>query len=517
MKRISFSAKIIIVTLFLGIFQQSCTKLDEEVYSDLTGELFFEDPDNLIYAFGAAYTNLYWLIGHKYGMVGKEAGTDILVVPQRGGDWYDGGEWHRYHRQTWTADEGYVSFWWLNCYAGINKCNQLILQFSTVEGETSQIAISELRALRALYYYWLVDLYGNVPIVDRFDYPVDYKPATNTREEVYNFIETELLEAMPLLSKITGLQMYGRVNYYAAYTILAKLYLNAEVFIGTPKYQEALAACDTVINSTNYSLEADFFSNFAGDATTSPEHILGVPFDQINAQGFEVHLFTLHYSLQNKYGIQSATWNGICAQEAFFNSFEETDLRRNGLLYGPQFDAEGVQITDPSFEKFDPANPTNPIDPDGAGLNLTPNVNMLEPNCLRQCGTRVAKFPFIDGSDRYMSNDFPIFRYADILLMKAELLWRSGGDLGEALALVNQVRTRAGVGAMTDISADSLLAERGRELFAEGHRRNDMIRFGKYLEPRWEKPDVSADYIKLWPIPTSQIQANPNLTQNPGY
>ena len=517
MKRISFSVKIAIITLFLGIFQLSCTKLDEKVYSELTGELFFENPDNLIYAFGAAYTNFYWLIGHKFGMVGKDAGTDMLVVPQRGGDWYDGGEWHRYHRLTWTPDEGYVSFWWNNCYAGINKCNQLILQFSQIESETAPIAVAELRALRALYYYWLVDLFGNVPIVDRFDYPPDYKPPTNSRSEVFEFVETELKESLPLLSKVTGLQMYGRVNYYAAYSVLAKLYLNAEVFVGTPRYEDALAACDTVIQSGNFSLESDYFNNFVGDATTSPEHILGVPFDQINAQGFEVHLFTLHYSLQDKYGIQSATWNGICSQEAFFNSFEETDLRRNGLLSGPQFDAEGVQITDPSFEKFDPANPTNPIDPDGAGLNLTPNVNMLEPNCLRQCGARIAKFPFIEGSDRYISNDFPIFRYADVLLMKAESLWRSGGDIGEALSLVNEIRSRAGASAMAAFDADSLLAERGRELFAEGHRRNDLIRFGKYLDTRWEKPDVSPEYVKLWPIPNSQIQANPNLQQNPGY
>lgn len=509
--------KILIVTLLLALVQYSCTKLDEQVYSDLTGELFFENPDNLIYAFGAAYTNFYGLIGHKYGMVGKDAGTDMLVVPQRGGDWYDGGEWHRYHRQTWTADEGYVSFWWLNCYTGINKCNQLILQFQGVEGETSEIAVAELRALRALYYYWLIDLYGNVPIVDRFDYPADYKPPTNSRNEVFAFIETELLEAMPLLSKVSGLQMYGRVNYYAAYTILAKLYLNSEAFIGTPRYEEALQACDTVILSGNYSLEGDFFNNFTGDATGSPEHILGVPFDQINAQGFEVHLFTLHYNLQEKYGIQSSTWNGICAQEDFFNSFQETDLRRNGLLFGQQLDAEGVQITDPSFEKFDPTNPTNPIDPDGAGLNLTPNINMLEPSCLRQCGARIAKYPFIEGSDRYISNDFPIFRYADVLLMKSESLWRNGGDVGEALSLINEVRSRAGINTLAAFDADSLLAERGRELYTEGHRRNDRIRFGKYLDIRWEKPDVSPDYVKLWPIPASQIQANPNLVQNPGY
>jgi hypothetical protein len=517
MKKISFSVKIIAVIFLLGIIQPSCTKLEEEVYSDLTGELFFQDPDNLIYAFGAAYTNLYWLIGHKFGMVGKEAGTDLLVVPQRGGDWFDGGEWHRYHRQTWTSSEGYVSFWWNICYEGINKCNQLIDQFKGVEGENALIAIAELRGLRALYYYWLIDLYGNVPIVDRFDYPADYKPLTNTRAEVYAFIEKELTEAMPLLSTETGLPMYGRINYYSASLILAKLYLNAEVFIGTPKYQEALDLCNTIILSDNYELEPDFFNNFVANATNSREHIMGLPFDQVNAQGFEVHLFTLHYSLQDKFGIQSSTWNGICAQEAFFNMFDSTDLRRNGLLSGKQYDDQGIQIQDPSYEKFDPQNPTKPRDPDGAGLNLTPNVNMLEPNCLRQCGARIAKFPFIAGSDRYMSNDFPIFRYADVLLMKAELLLRTGGDAGEALNLLNQIRIRAGIEPLNAITLEDILAERARELYAEGHRRSDMIRFGTYTDARWEKPDVSPDYVTLWPVPKAAIDANPNLEQNPGY
>jgi hypothetical protein len=517
MKRISFSIKILVVILFIGIFQPSCTKLEEEVYSDLTGELFFEDPGNLIYAFGAAYTNLYWLIGHKYGMVGKEAGTDLVVVPQRGGDWFDGGEWHRYHRQTWKAEEGYISFWWNICYGGINKCNQLIDQFKLVEGETAPLAIAELRGLRALYYYWLIDLYGNVPIVDRFDYPADYKPLTNSRAEVFAFIEKELKESMPLLSKEAGMPMYGRINYYTASMILAKLYLNAEVFTGTPKYADALNYCDSIILSNQYELEGDFFNNFVGNAINSGEHIMGVPFDQVNAQGFEVHLFTLHYSLQSKFAIQSSTWNGICAQEAFFNMFDTNDIRRNGLLSGPQFDDQGNPIQDPSYEKFDPLNPTKPRDPDGINLNLTPNLNMLEPNCLRQCGARIAKFPFIAGSDRYMSNDFPIFRYADVMLMKAELLLRTGGDAGEALILVNQIRSRAGIAPLGAVTLEDIHAERAKELYAEGHRRSDMIRFGTYLGTRWEKPDVSPDYVTLWPVPDAAIKANPNLDQNEGY
>jgi len=517
MKRFGYLLKVLLLSLVLIGITPSCTKLDEKVYSDLTGELFFSDPDNLIYAFGVAYTNLYALVGHKYGMVGMECGTDITVVPQRGGDWFDGGEWHRWHRHTWNASEGYVDRWWNILYYGVNTCNRLILQFEALTEVNTKPALAELRALRALYYYWLVDLYGNVPIVDRFDVPADFKPETRPRAEVYAFVESELLDVLNDLSRETGLAYFGRINYYVAQTILAKLYMNAEIYTGIPQWEKALSCVDTVISSGKYSLEGNFFNNFSVDATNSSEHILGVPFDQVYAAQFEVHLFTLHYNLVEKYKFEDNSWNGICFQEGFFNSFEEGDIRRGGLLFGTQYNDDGTQIEDPSYEKFNPQDPTKPKDPDGPGLNLTPYINMLEPNCLRQCGARVAKFPFIEGSDRYTGNDFPIFRFADVLLMKAEILMRLGSDMGMAVDLVNQIRTRAGVAPFASVTLEDLLAERGRELYAEGFRRQDMIRFGVYLNPRWEKPEVSAALVTLWPIPEAQINANPNLTQNTGY
>jgi len=513
MKKITLSVLLAFLIGFLTLFNQSCTKLDEEVYSDLTGEKFFADPDNLIFAFGVAYTNLYTLVGHKYGMVGIDAGTDLLVVPQRGGDWFDGGEWHRWHRHSWTASDGYVERWWNIIYFGINTCNRLLLEFESLEGVDTGPAIAELRALRALYHYWLVDLYGNVPITDRFDVPEGYFPEKDDRIDVYNFIESELLDVKDQLSKETGLAYYGRVNYYVAQMILAKLYMNAEVFTGTPQWNKAMTAVDSIMGSNLYMLEPDYFDNFVAAATSSPEHILGLHFDQVKAQQFEIHLFTLHYNLASKFGFEEGTWNGICAQEDFFNLFDSLDLRRQGLLHGFQYDAEGNPIEDPSYEKF----PADPFDDDGAHLNLTPNVNMLEPNCLRQAGARVAKFPFIEGSTRYTSNDFPIFRYADVLLLKAELLLRTGGSTGEALDLVNQVRARATVEPLPEITLEILLEERARELYAEGHRRSDQIRFGAYKDTRWEKPDVSLDHTIIWPIPQSQVNANPNLEQNEGY
>ncbi len=516
MKKLLFSIKIVMVAVLIVVSQQSCTKLDERVYSDLNGDKLFDDPDNLISGFGVAYTNLYALIGHKNGVVGSDAGTDLLVVPQRGGDWYDGGEWHRYHRHTWTPTDGYVARWWNILYYGINTCNRLIFTFEGLEDVDTKPAIAELRGLRALYYWWLVDIYGNVPIQDSFDVPADYKPATNSRQEVYDFVESELLTVMPDLSKSTGLEYFGRINYYVAQTILAKLYINAEVYTGTAQWDKAMAAVDTVM-SGGYSLAPDFFSNFREDATASPEYILGLHFDRLEAPQFEVHLFTLHYNLAEKYEFEDNTWNGIAAQESFFHLFDAdtNDARRNSILFGFQYDFDGNVIEDPSYEKFDPSDPTY-RDPDGAPLNLTPEINMLEPKCLRQAGARVAKYPFIIGSDRYTSNDVPIFRYADILLMKAELLLRSG-DAGGALEYVNMVRARSNAEPVVEVTYESLMDERARELFAEGHRRTDMIRFGTYGNPRWEKPEQSASHTTIWPIPQAQIDVNPNLVQNPNY
>lgn len=514
-KYLKYKISLLLVFTILIIIP-ACTDLTEEVYSELDGSKFFDNPDNLIAAFGKAYTNLYSLTGHKYGMPGFEAGTDIGVVPQRGGDWFDGGEWHRWHRHTWTSLEGYLLHWWNICFSGVNLCNQLIFQFEKVESPESALAISELRAFRALYYYWLVDIFGNVPIVTDFDVPDDFSPSTSSRGDVYNFVIQELESVVNDLSKLTGLSTYGRVNYFVAQMILAKMYLNAEIYTGTANWQKALAACDEIINSNEYSLASDYFSNFSEDGSTSPEILMAVPYDKVDATGFEIHLFSLHYNLQENFGLDNLPWNGLCVQEGFYNSFDESDLRRNGLLAGQQFDAEGSPITDPSFEKFNPQNPTGARDPDGPNLNLTPALNMLEPNCLRQAGARIVKFNIPDGSDRYIGADFPIFRYSDVLLMKAEVLLRTGDD-ENALTLVNQVRTRAGLDNLTELTMEELLAERGRELYMEGHRRNDMIRFGVYSDARWEKEASDPVCDLLWPIPEDQIAANPNLVQNPCY
>ncbi|MCB0607406.1 MAG: RagB/SusD family nutrient uptake outer membrane protein, partial [Lewinella sp.] len=181
---------------------------------------------------------------------------------------------------------------------------------------------------------------------------------------------------------------------------------------------------------------------------------------------------------------------------------------RGNFLAGPQYASDGVtRLIDDGAEA---------ADPDGKPVTFTPELNELFPNALRQAGVRIGKFEFKNGGRTSLSNDFPIFRYADVLLMKAEAQWRQNASSATALALVNQVRARAGVPDFTELTADNLLAERGREMFYENHRRTDLIRFGQYNKA-WEFKPASQPFRNIYPIPRAQLDANPNLAQNPGY
>ncbi len=521
MRRNILVTNILLVGMFLAVFNQSCTNLDEEVYSDITPDKFFKTDEEFIAALGAAYTSLYFFGGHNSYMSVQEVMSDEIVIPQRGGDWYDGGQWLRTHRHEQNAAEEGIGNAWNNLYGGINTCNRLIFQFESLvaDGSVSQEAadafIAELKTLRALFYFWLLDTFGNVPIVDRFDVPADFAPTQSSRAEVFAWVEQELLENVPKLSKAVDQTTYGRMHYYVGQAILAKLYLNAEVYTGTARWDDCIAACNEIINSGAYSLENNFFDNFKTENGNSKENIFVIPYDEVFAGGFFLAQMTLHYGSQATYNLQAQPWNGYCSLQEFYNKFEDWDVRKRSFIEGPQFASDGVTpILDPGVE---------PEDPDGPQVNFTPEINEHFPNCLRQAGVRVGKFEFKLGATPNLSNDFPIFRYADILLTKAEALWRKNPNDAEALALVNQVRQRACIDPnncplLTELTAEELLNERAREMFYEAWRRQDLIRFDKFCD-EWDFKPVTQDCEnrKLWPIPSAQLNANPNLVQNPGY
>ncbi len=520
MKKYISIIKISMVAVGMMVFMPSCTDLEEELFSQVTAASFFQNEEELISALGAAYTSLYGYMGARYNA--QEVSSDAMVVPTRGPDWADGGHWVRLHQHQWNAEDPTINGAWNFMFGGVNATNRLIFQFTELNNPLTDPFISELEALRAIYYLWLMDLYGNVPIVTSFaDAPPN--PTTNNRAEVYQFVETQLQSALPRVNQGVSGQTYGRVNANVVRTALAKLYLGAEVYKGSPEWQKAADMCAAVINSGSYSIEPNYFSNFNIDNSGSREFIWAIPYDAIFARGLNIVMQTLSYLNQQSYNLQAQPWNGFCTMEDFFNSYEDHDLRkgqpgtedgpstvRGNFLWGPQWDITGT------IRLEDAGTLASGVDPDGPPFTLRPHVNELAPNAWREAGARIVKYEIQTGGLPNMNNDVPIYRYADVLLMRAEALWRIDPGNAEALELVNRIRLRAGVEPFESLTAENLLAERGREMFAECYRRSDLIRFGEYGQAWWAKP-ASEPFRELFPIPKPQTDANPNLRQNPGY
>lgn len=504
---------VVVFSLMLACISiQSCTDSESIVHGEVTEDNFFQNEQQFNSALGNAYTSLYGYMnnGGYFGV--QEITSDEGVIPVRTNGWHDGGIWIELHTHNYTPDTPAINTTWNFCYSGINAANRVIFQLQEAGGggEQTDQFVAELKVLRALYYYFLVDTFGNVPIIDTFDVPEGFAPANNTRQEVYDFIEKEITENIDMLSKEVGQSTYGRMHYYAAQSLLAKLYLNAEIYTGTPQWSKVVEATNEIINSGQYSLAADFFDNFATENSGSPENIFSIPYDHVFAQGNNIHIYSWHYANQQTHNLASQPWNGFSTYESFYNSFEDNDVRKGSFLVGPQTTPSGEPAVDPAVE---------PEDPDGKQVVLTPEFNTIfQPGALKQSGARVGKYEVALGSTANLDNDVPIFRYGDILLMKAEALWRMDPDDPEALRLVNMIRKRADVDPFNSLSADKLLAERGREMFVELYRRQDQIRFETYTEGNWDfkDPDQS-NHVKLFPIPQDQLDANPNLKQNPGY
>lgn len=530
MKRLSLIFMLVLAAV-TPVITPSCTNLEEEVFNDLTPENFPTTRSELIAAFGSAYTTLYAWGQHNNYLALIEVSSDEAAIPHRGADWFDGGQWLRVHRHEYNANEESINNAWNVMYRGVGISNSLITAFrglignpdSPVTDEEANLFIAELRGLRALYYYWLMDAWGNVPlVVDLADGEVqDPNPANTPRAEIYSFLVSELEDISGSLLREKSVNSYGRFNYYTAQALLAKLYLNAGIYTGTANWAGVVTATDNIINSGLYNLTNDYFANFNADndqgGVGTSENIFVIPFDALQAPGFNISQMTLHYESQATFQLQEQPWNGYCTLAEFYNSYEDGDARkgvsgnqqvRGNFLAGPQFASDGVtRLNDSGAET---------ADPDGAAITFTPELNELEPNALRQAGARVAKFEYEIGQGQHSNVDYPIFRYADVLLMKAEALWNQNAGSGDALALVNQVRDRAGVAPLAALTADDLLAERGREMFYEGWRRNDLIRFGKYNDP-WDFKQASTPDKNVYPLPQPKLNTNPNLQQNPGY
>jgi hypothetical protein len=508
--------------LFISIIPAtllSCTDLDVDVYHDIVGETYFKTEMQVLSAAGPAYTSLKGIVNVVGAWGLNELTTDELLIPKRQAHWDNEGIYRRFHKHEWNTEEGHINSAWDFIYTGVSNCNRPIYIYEQVEEITPALisVMNELKALRSFYYFIALDMFGNVPLVDRYDVPEDYAPANNSRQEVFDFVEQDISEGTSVLNNSVDMTTYGRFHRYAAFTLLAKLYLNAEVFTGQAMWDECIEACDSVIISGEFSLADDFFDNFITKNEGLPENIFVVPFDNNEAVDwsgpgmFQLHLWTLHFVSNQTYDMTEGGWNGMCAVPSFYKSYDSTDIRRTVWITGLQFSSSGDTLYCNQEKRGQP-------------LIFTVDVTSLE-DSYEDEGARWVKYDYHDAQNMQLENDFVVFRYADVLLMKAEALMRKNGGVAtqQAVDLVNQVRARAFPGdnsklyTTSTLTLDALLAERGWEFSGEGWRRNDLVRFGKYNDPCDFRPVAADDHYNLFPIPQDQINANPNLDQNPGY
>ena len=530
-----------ILSLSIITFVISCTDLDEELRGVITSDISVEGiatddgGSGGGDALGGAFAGLRstGTGGHTNWYSAQELTSDEMVVTTKGGDWYDGGWLIDFHQHNYKNTNPSVNNNWNSHYAAVATTNELLAAGTLDANGTAQI-----KALRAYYFWRLMDMYGNIKLPT--------SPGTDvkqsTRLEAFNFIESELLSALGVSAVTASMDLSGsalgtdknayRLNRFGVLGILAKLYLNAEVYTGTPRYQEAHDAADYIINNGGYTLcgvgckvtnlgkrpavaedpaELEGFAAvFAPNNAGNPEHIWTVNYEAGVNNGFNLAMMALHYSSQITWNFDSQPWNGYSTLEAFYNSFDENDARKKAsFIAGPQLDYFGNTLLDYATDDGDPE------------LDYTPAINEIFPDGIRQAGARPGKFSYKQFGRADMDNDFTLLRLGQIYLIRAEAAARVGGGWDGAAALTdtNIIRARANATAYTaaELTETEFLAERGREMFSEAVRRTDLIRFGAYGNAWWEKSTSTANKT-IFPIPFDAIQAaNGTLTQNPGY
>src|SRR5690606_21806803 len=287
-KTVKISA--LIVMLFAGF--NACTNLDEEVYSEVLERNFQPTERDLPYILAPVYAPFRTLMFGCQGYFDlQEEPADIIITPVRPTGWDDGGTYRRMHQHTWTSEQWQPTNTWNQAYSAISRANRVIMQIEDgalpLPEEVGQAAIAELRAARALAYYLLLDNHGNVPIVT--DYRDASLPEQRTRQEVYEFVIAELTDVLPLLSGEVS-TMYGRMNRWAAKALLARIYLNAGVYTGTPQWEKVIQETDDIINSNAYSLDLNYSDVFTYTNENSGEISLAAPYDEIYGQGSQIHM-----------------------------------------------------------------------------------------------------------------------------------------------------------------------------------------------------------------------------------
>ncbi len=499
--------KYLFLFLLIGVF--SCTDLEEELREDLTAEQAAElvDPAALL---SAAYESmrLPYQDQSRFWAAQEHTG-DSALGPTRGPDWDDNGVWRVLHNHSWDDTHSFLTSTFGELlqvvYATTNILNPAF-------NATAQ-QVAEAKLLRAYVMYSVLDGWGQVPFRDAGTSLLDNANVLQASDAV-NLIVSDLDEIIGDLPDGPA----NVANKDAARALKMKVLLNKGMFTSreNPTFDngdmtQVSSIADELINSGKYSLADNYFDNFApNNDVISTENIWtaenrgGVSSGNVRSRWF----CGLHYN-QNPSG-----WNGFATLGSFYDSFEDGDSRKGGA-YAGMTDVSGINTGFLIGQQVD--GDGNPLqDRKGNPLSFTKEVALQESgDNLEVTGIRVMKYVIDYNSGDNADNDYVYLRYADVLLMKAEAELRMGNASG-ALSIVNDIRNSRGASELSSIDLDGLLAERGRELYWEGHRRTDLIRYGKFLEDWENKPASDSKYL-LFPIPAQSLAANPNLVQNPGY
>lgn len=501
----------------------ACTNLDEHLYSQISKDEFMKNDAVIAQYTSRPYTKLQnWGEEQSYWTLVLQIGNEMAVPKSWDKSW---GEDRYVELQTHniTSSNKLVGTGWDFCFNGISACNDAIYELEKLEqNETVKRNISECKVLRVYYYFMAVDLWGQVPF--SVDKTVTTLPPVKTRAEMYAWMEQELKDNMGNLIEAPSTATYGRVTKDVAKFMLAKLYINADVYVGTSKWQEAGDLCKEIMDSKHFKLTSTYGQNFAIHNEGSTEAILAIPYSSTyTSHTFYPFVLTLNSDLLPLFNISAGTWNGThMAQPDFIARYDAADLRKaETWLYGDIYDLNGQRWT--IEDGVDASG--QPIIKEYSLKDYPIDESHFRSGLDRMEGARIIKWPYqTDGSlTSYsvdMENDFILMRYSDVVLMYVECLIRQNKAAQAALVPeFMQIRTRAGLLPMTvgELSLDGFLEERQKEMALEGWVHNDLVRFGKYLDAWWAKPADTVPGHILLPIPEDKRGANPNLQQNPGY
>lgn len=488
-----------LLLLCMATFVASCTDLEVEEFDSIVveseGGSFQGDPTELL---ESAYNDLGALTDQAATYSLFVHTSDEMIPPTRGVDWGDNGVWRTLHAHTWDPTHAYVLSTWNQMNSRAFKCNQVLASNPNVQQE------AEARFLRAFYMWHVMDLYGQVPFRE-VDEGVDVDPRVFTRSEAFDFIMADLEAALPNLPNTGPAASNPTATQAAAHALMARMLLNKGVYTASdpagpytfdPADMTSVIEHCEAIEAAGYSLEPNYFDIFSVDGASE------IIFSTISGTPQNRWMMTLHYS-QNPSG-----WNGFTTLADFYDKFEDQDQRignypapdgsefsgiGRGFLIGQQFADDGSVVID--------SRTTQP-------LQFTPDVPLA--GAATDKGIRVIKYHPAD------AGDYILLRYGEVVLNKAEAIFRGGTSAQSALDVINELREARGASSLSSVDEATLLDERGRELYWEGLRRVDQVRFGTFTDT-WSEKTVTEPHRVLFPIPQQALDSNPNLQQNPGY